>query len=146
MAPAVPVPLANRSICVITDDSLAGQPFGAEPTIDELLQAGAIIVVRKPFANVHERGQVDTIIVLRHQGNRFEYYRAPDKDLLRHAFITNFQPTYGRHLQSGITVVSRRKSTSCQNLRIGDTERTNYISVTYSGSKISTVKVEPYVD
>lgn len=142
--PAAPAPVPR--VVRLTNDSLAGQPFGAEPTVTELLSAGGKVVERQPFKNLHEAGQVDTILLLKHQGNLFEFYRAPEKDLLRDASITNFQTAYGRRLRSRMEAAHRPAAGSTERVRIGDTERANYVSVTYNSGRLSAVHVEPYVD
>jgi hypothetical protein len=143
--PAAAPPIPARVVRV-TNDSLAGQPFGPEPTVTELLSAGGTVVTRKPFRNLHEASQVDTIILLRHQGNVFEFYRAPEKDLLRDASITNFQTAYGRRLRSRMAAAHRPAAGTTERVRIGDTERANYVSVIYNSGRLSAVHVEPYVD
>ncbi|SNR50727.1 hypothetical protein [Hymenobacter mucosus] len=130
----------------LTNDSLAGQPFGAEPTVAELLLDGGKVVARRPCRNLHEAGQVDTVLLLRHQGNTFEFYRAAEKDLLRDAAITNFQPSYARRLRTRMEAAHRPAMGVSEQLRIGDTERTNYVSVLYQGGRLSAVHVEPYLD
>jgi hypothetical protein len=130
----------------LTNDSLAGQPFGPEPTVTELLKAGGTVLARKPFRNLHEAGQVDTILLLRHRGNLFEFYRAPEKDLLRDASITNFETAYGQRLRARMAAAHRPAAGTTERVRIGDTERANYVSVTYNSGRVSAVHVEPYVD
>lgn len=142
---SAPTSVAPR-VVRLTNDSLAGQPFGAEPTVTELLSAGGKVVTRHPFRNLHEAGQIDTILLLKHQGNLFEFYRAPEKDLLRDASITNFQTAYGRRLRSRMEAAHRPTTTATEQVRIGDTERANYVSVTYSSGRLRAVHVEPYVD
>ncbi|RSK43705.1 PDDEXK family nuclease [Hymenobacter rigui] len=142
--PAAP-PLATRQVR-LTNDSLAGQPFGEEPTVQELLRNGGRIVARKPYRNLYEAGQVDTILLVRHQGNIFEFYRAPEKDLLRDAVVVNFEPVYGRRLRTRLAKAHRPAATTIDKVRIGDSERTNYVSVVYQSGRLSTVHVEPYVD
>ena len=141
---AAPAPTAR--VVRLTNDSLAGQPFGEEPTVPELLNAGAKVITRQPFRNLHEAGQVDTILLLKHQGNLFEFYRAPEKDLLRDASITNFQTVYGRRLRSRMEAAHRPAEGTSERVRIGDTERANYVSVIYNSGRLSAVHVEPYVD
>lgn len=143
--PAAAAPVPSR-VVRLTNDSLAGQPFGEEPTVPELLAGGGRVVGRKPFKNLHEAGQIDTILLVRHQGNVFEFYRAPEKDMLRDATITNFQPAYGRRLRTRLEPACRAASATTDKVRIGDTERTNYVSVIYQSGKLSAVHVEPYVD
>ncbi|TGD77873.1 hypothetical protein [Hymenobacter wooponensis] len=143
-AAAVPGPTAK--VVRLTNDSLAGQPFGPEPTVTELLKAGGTVVTRKPFRNLHEAGQIDTILLLRHRGNLFEFYRAPEKDLLRDASITNFETAYGQRLRARMAAAHRPAAGTTERVRIGDTERANYVSVTYNGGRLSAVHVEPYVD
>ncbi|GGG39171.1 hypothetical protein [Hymenobacter glacieicola] len=138
-------PAATR-IVRLTNDSLAGQPFGEEPTVPELLASGAKVVARRPYKNLHEAGQIDTILLVRHQGNVFEFYRAPEKDLLRDATITNFQPAYGRRLRTRLESACRSAAPTTDKVRIGDTERTNYVSVIYQSGRLSAVHVEPYLD
>lgn len=144
-APARPLPAA-RAVCTLTDDTLAGQPFGTEPTVQELLAAGATIAARQPFANAHEAGQTDTVLTVRHQGNTFEFYRTPDKDLLRQATVTNFQPAYGQRLRLTLDASARRNGGSCNQLRIRDTDRANNVSATFSGGQPSVARVRPYLD
>ncbi|SNC76747.1 hypothetical protein SAMN06265337_3542 [Hymenobacter gelipurpurascens] len=141
---ATPAPAAR--VVRLTNDSLAGQPFGPEPTVPELLSAGGQVVTRQPFRNLHEAGQIDTILLLKHQGNLFEFYRAPEKDLLRDASITNFQPEYGRRLRSRMEAAHRPAAGTNEQVKIGDTERANYVSVTYHSGRMSAVHIEPYVD
>lgn len=143
--PAPATPVAAR-IVRLTNDSLAGQPFGEEPTVQELLASGGKVVARRPFKNLHEAGQIDTILLVRHQGNVFQFYRAPEKDLLRDATITNFQPAYGRRLRTRLEPACRPAAATAQQVRIGDTERTNYVSVIYQSGRLSAIHVEPYVD
>lgn len=143
--PSAPAPVPSR-VVRLTNDSLAGQPFGEEPTVRELLAIGGRVVARKPFKNLHEAGQIDTILLVRHQGNVFEFYRAPEKDMLRDATITNFQPAYGRRLRTRLEPACRAAAPTTDKVRIGDTERTNYVSVIYQSGKLSAVHVEPYVD
>ncbi|UOQ79025.1 hypothetical protein MUN84_11155 [Hymenobacter sp. 5516J-16] len=138
-------PAATR-VVRLTNDSLAGQPFGEEPTVQELLATGAKVVARRPHKNLHEAGQIDTILLVRHQGNVFEFYRAPEKDLLRDATITNFQPAYGRRLRTRLEPACRSAASTTDKVRIGDTERTNYVSVIYQSGRLSAVHVEPYLD
>ena len=139
-------PVAPQAPCTLTNDTLAGQPFGAEPTVTELLQAGARLVGRRPFANVHEAGQTDTILLLRHQGNSFEFYRAPEKDLLRQAVITNFRPAYGQRLRRTLTESARQTGGPCGQLRLRDTDRANTVSATFTAGQPSQARVEPYFD
>ncbi|WP_139925176.1 hypothetical protein [Hymenobacter sp. DG01] len=140
-AAPVPAPVARLTI-----DSLAGQPFGEEPTVRELLRAGGRVAARRPFKNLYEAGQIDTILLVRHSGNVFEFYRTPDKDLLRNATITNFQPAYGRRLRTRLEPACRAAATATDRVRIGDTERTNYVSVIYQGGRLRAVRVEPYLE
>lgn len=141
-APAV----APKAVCTLTNDSLAGQPFGPEPTVEELLGAGARVMARKPFANLHVAGQTDTILQLQHQGNEFEFYRAPEKDLLRQAVITNFRPDYGRRLRATLTESARQNGGACLQLRLRDTERANSVSATFTAGQPSVARVQPYLD
>jgi hypothetical protein len=142
---AAQLPVPTRLVRV-TNDSLAGQPFGPEPTVDELLRNGGKVVSRKPYRNLYEAGQIDTILLVRHQGNVFEFYRAPEKDLLRDAVVTNFSPAYGRRLRTRLATAHRPAPGTTDKVRIGDSERTNYVSVVYQSGRLSTVHVEPYVD
>lgn len=135
----------QAAACILTNDTLAGQPFGTEPTVAELLRAGGSIVARQPCVNLHEANQIDTIIVLRHAGNAFEFYRCPDKDLLRQAIITNFRPPYGQRLRHNLASAQQSGGT-CGQLRIRDTERANNVSVTFSGGQPSVARVQPYWD
>lgn len=137
---------APKAVCLLTNDSLAGQPFGPEPTVQELLQAGATLKSRKPFANLHEAGQMDTILTLQHQGNEFEFYRTPDKDLMRQAVITNFRPDYGRRLRATLNESARQNGGACLQLRLRDTERANNVSATFSAGQPSIARVQPYFD
>ncbi|MBG8555257.1 hypothetical protein [Hymenobacter guriensis] len=130
----------------ITNDTLAGDPFGQELTVEQLVEAGARVAARKPFQNRHVPGQTDTIVVLRHQGNVFEFYRTPEKDLLQDASVTNFQPAYGQRLKRRLQKAHRASRQSIDKVRIGDTERANYVSVTFQQGCLSAVHVEPYVD
>lgn len=137
---------APKAVCTLTNDSLAGQPFGAEPTVELLLQAGAKVTARKPFANLHAAGQMDTILTLRHEGNQFEFYRAPEKDLLRQAVITNFRPDYGRRLRATLNESARQNGGACLQLRLRDTERANTVSATFTAGQPSVARVQPYLD
>ncbi|QIX61667.1 hypothetical protein HER32_10945 [Hymenobacter sp. BT18] len=143
--PAVPAALPTRTLR-ITNDTLAGDPFGQELTVEQLVAAGARVTTRKPFQNRHVSGQTDTIVVLRHQGNVFEFYRTPEKDLLQDASVTNFQPAYGQRLKRRLQKAHRAGRQSIDKVRIGDTERANYVSVTFQQGRLSAVHVEPYVD
>lgn len=143
---ATPPPTAPKAACTLTNDTLAGQPFGAEPTVAELLQAGAKLVSRKPFANAHEAGQTDTILTLQHQGNSFEFYRAPEKDLLRQAVITNFRPPYGQRLRNTLNESARQSGGPCGQLRLRDTDRANTVSATFTAGQPSQARVQPYLD
>ncbi|WBO84014.1 hypothetical protein [Hymenobacter yonginensis] len=138
--------VAPKAVCTLTNDSLAGQPFGPEPTVQELLSVGATIKTRKPFANLHEAGQMDTILTLQHQGNEFEFYRTPDKDLLRQAIITNFRPDYGRRLRATLNESARQNGGTCLQLRLRDTERANNVSATFTAGQPSIARVQPYFD
>ncbi|MCB2406383.1 hypothetical protein [Hymenobacter lucidus] len=138
-------PVAKAS-CITTNDTLAGQPFGTEPTVAELLSAGAKVVSRKPFANVHEKGQTDTILTLQHQGNQFEFYCMPEQRLLRRAVITNFRPAYGQRLRVTLDASARQNGGSCIKMQIRDTERANNVSATFSEGKPAVARVEPYLD
>ena len=140
-APALPTRLVRLTI-----DSLAGQPFGPEPTVQELVQHGAVVVAKRPFRNLHEANQVDTLLLLRHQGNTFEFYRAPDRDLLRDATITNFRPAYAQRLRRRLEAAHRPAPGTIERVRIGDTERANFVSVVFQSGRLSAVRVEPYVD
>lgn len=142
--PSTP-PAATRLVR-LTNDSLAGQPFGEEPTVQELLRNGGRIVARKSCRNLYEAGQVDTILLVRHQGNAFEFYRAPEKDLLRDAVIVNFEPAYGRRLRTRLATAHRPAASTIDKVRIGDSDRTNYVSVVYQSGRLSTVHVEPYLE
>ena len=139
-------PSAPKAVCTLTNDTLAGQPFGAEPTVEELLRAGAKVSARKPFANLHVAGQMDTILTLRHQGNQFEFYRTFEKDLLRQAVITNFRPSYGQRLRATLTESTRQNGGPCNQLRIRDTERANNVSATFTAGQPSVAHVQPYWD
>lgn len=139
-------PAAQKASCTLVNDTLAGQPFGAEPTVEELRQAGATVVGRRPVANTHVAGQTDTILTLRHQGNVFEFYRVPDKDLLRQAVVVNFKPAYGRRLRHTATESARQNGGSCGQLSIRDTDRANSVSVTFTGGQPSRARVQPYLD
>ena len=130
----------------LTNDSLAGQPFGQEPTVRELLGTGGRVVSRRPYRNLYEANQIDTLLLVRHQGNVFEFYRAPEKDLLRDAVVTNFQPAYGRRLRRRMAAAHQPGPGATANVRIGDSERTNYVSVVYQRGQLSTVHVEPYAE
>ncbi|RSK31241.1 hypothetical protein [Hymenobacter metallilatus] len=144
LRPVAP-PLVTR-VVRLTNDSLAGQPFGEEPTVQQLIRSGGRITARTPYRNLYEANQIDTILLVRHQGNVFEFYRAPEKDLLRDAVVVNFQPAYGRRLRTRLAKAHRPAATTIDKVRIGDSERTNYVSVVYQGGRLSTVHVEPYVD
>ncbi|WBA41055.1 hypothetical protein [Hymenobacter canadensis] len=144
--PRTPPVAAPKAVCTLTNDSLAGQPFGPEPTVQELLAVGAKMTARKPFANLHEAGQMDTILTLQHQGNEFEFYRTPDKDLLRQAVITNFRPDYGRRLRATLNESARQNGGTCLQLRLRDTERANSVSATFTAGQPSTARVQPYFD
>ncbi|MBC6699942.1 hypothetical protein [Hymenobacter sp. BT190] len=137
---------APKAVCTLTNDSLAGQPFGLEPTVAELLAAGAKVTARKSFANLHEAGQIDTILTLRHQGNQFEFYRTPEKDLLRQAVITNFRPDYGRRLRATLNESAKQNGGTCLQLRLRDTERANSVSATFTAGQPSVARVQPYLD
>ncbi|QNH62386.1 hypothetical protein [Hymenobacter sediminicola] len=139
-------PSAPKAVCTLTNDTLAGQPFGAEPTVEELMRAGAKVSSRKPFANLHVAGQMDTILTLRHQGNQFEFYRTFEKDLLRQAVITNFRPSYGQRLRATLTESTRQNGGPCNQLRIRDTERANNVSATFTAGQPSVARVQPYWD
>ncbi|UOQ73257.1 hypothetical protein [Hymenobacter cellulosilyticus] len=139
-------PGAAKTTCVTTNDTLAGQPFGTEPTVGQLLQAGARVISRKSFANVHEKGQTDTILTLQHQGNQFEFYCMPEQRLLRRAVIINFTPAYGQRLRQTLDASTRQNGGSCAKVQIRDTERTNNVSATFSAGKPSVAHVEPYLD
>ncbi|MCR5888229.1 hypothetical protein LRS06_10720 [Hymenobacter sp. J193] len=142
---AGPTALPTRTLR-ITNDTLAGDPFGQELTVEQLVAAGARVAARKPFQNRHVPGQTDTIVVLRHQGNVFAFYRTPEKDLLQDASVTNFQPAYGQRLKRRLQKAHRASRQSIDKVRIGDTERANYVSVTFQQGRLSAVHVEPYVD
>lgn len=146
VAPAAPRPVPPKTSCTLINDTLAGQPFGAEPTVEELRSAGATVVGRRPVANVHVAGQTDTILTLRHEGNVFEFYRVPDKDLLRQAVVTNFKPAYGRRLRLTATESVRQNGGPCGQLSIRDTDRANNVSVTFTGGQPSRARVQPYLD
>ncbi|PJJ52796.1 hypothetical protein CLV45_3453 [Hymenobacter chitinivorans DSM 11115] len=135
-----------RATCVTTNDTLAGQPFGAELTTDELLRAGAKVVSRRCLANVHEKGQTDTILTLQHQGNQFEFYCLPEQRLLRRAVITNFRPGYGQRLRQTLDASTRQNGGSCAKVQIRDTERANNVSATFTEGKPAVARVEPYLD
>ncbi|HEX8427938.1 hypothetical protein [Hymenobacter sp.] len=141
-----PQPVSSNTPCTLTNDTLAGQPFGAEPTVEELLRSGAKIVSRKPFANMHEAGQTDTILTLQHQGNSFEFYHSPEKDLLRQAVITNFQPAYGQRLRVTLNESARQSGGPCGQLRLRDTDRANTVSATFTAGQPSLARVQPYLD
>ncbi|TGE26727.1 hypothetical protein [Hymenobacter metallicola] len=142
-----PKPVAVRqATCVMTNDTLAGQPFGTEPTVAELLGAGAKVMSRKPFPNLHEKGQTDTILTLQHQGNQFEFYCMPEQRLLRRAVITNFRPAYGQRLRLTLDASTRQNGGSCAKVHIRDTERANNVSATFSEGKPAVARVEPYLD
>lgn len=145
-APTQRKAVAPKASCTLTNDTLAGQPFGTEPTVEELLRTGATMLSRKPFANLHEAGQMDTILTLRHRGNSFEFYRTPDKDLLRQAVITNFQPAYGQRLRATLNESAQQSGGPCGQLRLRDTERTNTISATFTAGQPSQARVQPYWD
>jgi hypothetical protein len=66
--------------------------------------------------------------------------------LLRDASITNFQTAYGQRLRSRMAAAHRPAAGTTEKVRIGDTERANYVSVTYNSGRLSAVHVEPYVD
>ncbi|MDU0370604.1 hypothetical protein ACFPAF_09395 [Hymenobacter endophyticus] len=138
-------PVATRLVR-LTNDSLAGQPFGEEPTVKELLRNGGHIAARKPHRNLYEAGQIDTILLVRHQGNVFQFYRAPEKDLLRDAVVVNFEPAYGRRLRTRLASAHRPAASTIDKVRIGDSERTNYVSMVYQSGRLSTVHVEPYLE
>ena len=145
-----PPPKPVRVACALVDDEVAEDPFGAEITVTDLLAAGAIVVSRQPFRNRHERNQTDTILTLRHQGNRFEFYRAPEKDLLREVTITDFQPTYGRQIQRKLNRAYRaryaHRTDHCDSLRIGDSNRLNTVAMTMHDGQLEAVQVQYYVD
>lgn len=150
-APPAPVPPKTvRTACSLVDDEVAEDPFGAEITVADLQQAGATIVSRKPFRNRHERNQVDTILVLRHHGNQFEFYRAAEKDLLREVTVTDFAPQYGQQLQEKLGGAYRtryaRQTGNCDSLRIGDSNRLNTVAMTLREGRLSAVQVQYYVD
>ena len=149
-APPPKLPKPARIACALVDDEVAEDPFGAEITVTDLLAAGATIVRRRPFRNRHERNQTDTILTLRHQGNRFEFYRAPEKDLLREVTITDFQPTYGRQIQRKLNRAYRaryaRRTDHCDSLRIGDSNRLNTVAMTMHDGQLEAVQVQYYVD
>ena len=145
-----PPPKPVRVACALVDDEVAEDPFGAEITVTDLLAAGATVVSRQPFRNRHERNQTDTILTLRHQGNRFEFYRAPEKDLLREVTITDFQPTYGRQIQRKLNRAYRaryaHRTDHCDSLRIGDSNRLNTVAMTMHDGQLEAVQVQYYVD
>ncbi|MBC8083889.1 MAG: hypothetical protein H7Z21_11820 [Hymenobacter sp.] len=139
-----PAPL--KAACILTNDTLAGQPFGSEPTVEELLRTGAQVVGREAFANIHAAGQTDTILTLRHQGNSFEFYRAPEKDLLKQAIVTNFRPAYGQRLRLTLNESARQSGGPCGQLRLRDTDRANTVSATFTAGQPSLARVQPYLD
>lgn len=143
---APPQPVAPKASCTLTNDTLAGQPFGLELTIEELLHSGAKVVSRKAFANVHEAGQTDTILTLQHQGNSFEFYHSPEKDLLRQAVITNFKPAYGQRLRLTLNESARQSGGPCGQLRLRDTDHANTVSATFTAGQPSLARVQPYLD
>jgi hypothetical protein len=143
---AVARSVATKATCITTNDTLAGQPFGTEPTVAELLRAGAKVTARKPFANVHEQGQTDTILTLQHQGNQFEFYCIPEQRLLRCAVITNFRPAYGQRLRLTLDASARQNGGACIKMQIRDTERANNVSATFLAGKPAIARVEPYLD
>ena len=149
-APPPKPPKPARVACALVDDEVAEDPFGAEITVTDLLAAGATVVSRQPFRNRHERNQTDTILTLRHQGNRFEFYRAPEKDLLREVTITDFQPTYGRQIQRKLDRAYRaryaHRTDHCDSLRIGDSNRLNTVAMTMHDGQLEAVQVQYYVD
>ena len=149
-APPPQPPKPARVACALVDDEVAEDPFGAEITVTDLLAAGATVVGRRPFRNRHERNQTDTILTLRHQGNAFEFYRAPEKDLLREVTITDFQPTYGRQIQQKLNRAYRaryaRQTGACDSLRIGDSNRLNTVAMTLHDGQLEAVQVQYYVD
>ena len=145
--PAAHPPQAEpKTACTLTNDTLAGQPFGSEPTVQELLRTGGKVLSCKPFANLHEAGQMDTILTLQHKGNSFEFYRTPDKDLLRQAVITNFQPSYGQRLRETLNESARQSGGPCGQLRLRDTDRANTVSATFTAGQPSLAHVQPYLD
>ncbi|MCC2545627.1 hypothetical protein LJY25_04160 [Hymenobacter sp. BT175] len=139
-------PQTPKPTCTLTNDTLAGQPFGTEPTVAELLSVGGRVIARKAYRNVHEAGQMDTILTVRHQGNVFEFYRTPEQDLLRQAIITNFRPAYGQRLRVNLKASARQNGGICSQLRIRDTERANNVSVTFANGQPSQARVQPYLD
>lgn len=145
-----PPPKVARVACSLVDDEVAEDPFGAEITVADLLQEGATVVRREPFRNRHERNQTDTILTLRHQGNHFEFYRAPEKDLLREVTITDFKPAYGQQLQQKLNSAYKaryaRKTGHCDSLRIGDSNRLNTVAMTMQDGQLQAVQVDYYVD
>ena len=143
---AQPPQAAPKAACALTNDTLAGQPFGPEPTVEELLRTDARIVSRKPFLNIHEAGQTDTILTLQHQGNSFEFYRSPEKDLLRQAVITNFRPAYGQRLRLTLEESARQSGGPCGQLRLRDTDHANNVSATFTAGQLSLARVQPYLD
>lgn len=143
---APPQPVAPKAACTLINDTLAGQPFGTEPTVEELLSTGAKVLSRKPSANMHETGQMDTILMVRHEGNSFEFYRTPDKDMLRQAVIINFQPAYGQRLRATLNESARQSGGPCGELRLRDTEQINTISATFTAGQPSLARVQPYWD
>ncbi|MBC6613315.1 hypothetical protein H8B15_20510 [Hymenobacter sp. BT507] len=149
--PAAPAPAKTaKTACSLVDDEVAEDPFGAEITVADLQQDGATIVSRKPFKNRHERNQVDTILILRHHGNQFEFYRAAEKDLLREVTVTDFAPQYGQQLQQKLGSAYRaryaRQTGNCDSLRIGDSNRLNTVAMTLHKGQLSAVQVQYYVD
>ena len=143
---APPQPVTPKASCTLTNDTLAGQPFGMEPTVEELLRSGAKVVSRKAFENLHEAGQTDTIITLQHQGNSFEFYHSPEKDLLRQAVITNFKPSYGQRLRLTLNESARQSGGPCGQLRLRDTDHANMVSATFTAGQPSLARVQPYLD
>lgn len=148
--PKPAAPAAPKTACSLVDDEVAEDPFGAEITVEELLQDGATVVARRPFHNRHEQNQVDTILILRHQGNQFEFYRAPEKDLLREVAITDFKPAYGQQLQQKLSSAYQaryaRQTGRCDSLRIGDSNRLNTVAMTLQNGQLRAVQVQYYVD
>ncbi|WP_149867240.1 hypothetical protein [Solirubrum puertoriconensis] len=144
--PAKSAVVRAKRVCTITDAAAANDPFGAEVTAADIVRSGGRIVGRKAVKNAHAPEQTDTLVTVLQSGNRWVFYRTPEKDLLSSATLVSFTTPYGQTLRSRVGASYRRQGGSCDSLLISDDMQMNRVVASMSSGQVRKVRIEPYLD
>ncbi|AYA37897.1 hypothetical protein D3Y59_13095 [Hymenobacter oligotrophus] len=145
-APAKPAVARAKRVCSITDADAANDPFGTELTAADIVRSGGRITSRKAVKNAHTPKQTDTLVTVQQGGNRWVFYRTPEKDLLSSATLVTFTTPYGQALRSRVGASYRRQGSGCDSLLISDDMQMNRVVASMSSGQVRKVRIEPYLD